>query len=308
MKHLFKSYILLAGVAMLTSCSSDKWEPGAQPADNMGVYFDEQSAYTYMIEPDDSHLITLTFRREDTSEEATVPLKSISCPEGVVLPQSVTFAAGSATAEAVADLTGMPEKTSGRIELQIDPAYSTIYAAGTSSLQLNITMTGGWIPVADSCSITYDGNNSTGIFTEQTTQLLVLDGTDRFRIVDFMYSGLDLYFRIADKQIHESTGYSELVPYKNFIKYAEIYPDDSYDMWCLYDTAKDKLPLWTPKGSSKEVSLANFYSGEDYSYIGFQTGWGEIWGTVDFSDGSWDYIYVTIQFKPLFDPFAEQSE
>lgn len=299
MKHLFKSYILLIGLAMMASCSDDKWEPGAPNAENMGVYFDKQSAYTYMIEPDDSHLINLTFRRADSSMEAIVPLQTISCPEGVVLPQSVTFAAGSATAVAVADLTNMPTKTSGTIEIKIDPAYSTVYAAGTSTLALNITMSGGWIDIAPDVTLSYYDNN----FPSQSTKIQQLDGTNRFKLCNFMNSGLDVYFTVDG----DTAEYAEFLPYKNSISYEELYGEDEYGMWCFYDTDKEELPQWVPSGNGPDITLAAFYGGANYSYIGFDYGYGCLSGTLDFADDSWCYVDVVITFTPV-NPFEQLGE
>lgn len=308
MKHLFKSYILAAGVLMLASCSDDKWEPGPQSGDTMGVYFGVQSDYNLLIEPDDNHLIELTLERLDSEKEAVVPLKVVSCPEGAVLPESATFAAGSKTTTVIADFTNVPAKTSGLLQIQVDPAYATLYGAGTSDLRMKVTMTGDWIPLSEKVTVYYDGGSTYDIYDGQTTKIMMLEGTDRFKILDFMYSGLDLPFQIGDKAEHESTGYAEIVPYKNFISYEELYGSDDYGMWLFYDTDKEELPIWTPKGSSKTIEECIFYTGSDYCYIGLNYGYGMMTAEVDYTDGSWEYVYLTIQFKPLFDPFAEETE
>lgn len=307
MKHLFKSYIVAAGVLMLASCSDDKWEPGPQTGDTMGVYFGVQSDYNLIIEPDDNHLIELTLERLDSEKEAVVPLETVSCPEGAVIPGSATFAAGSKTTTVIADLTNVPAKTSGLLEIKVDPAYATLYGAGTSNLRMNVTMTGAWIPVGKDVKVYYDNGSEYDIYDEQHPELLMLEGTDRFKLTNFMYSGLDLLFRVGDKAEHESTGYAEIVPYKNFIDYEEVFGSADYAMWLLYDSANDTLPMWTPKGSNKEIEDCVFYGGSDYCYIGMNYGYGEMCGYVDYTDGSWEYVYVSIWFTSLFNPFAEDT-
>lgn len=303
MKNLFKSYILISGVFMLTGCS-DEWQPGPEVESTMGVYFGTQSAYSYVIEPDDSHLLEMTLGRMDYDKEATVPLTLVASPEGVKVPPSVTFAAGSKTASITVDVTDMQEKTNGVVELAIDPAYTNIYAAGTSSLHLDIQMTGGWIPVADKVTIRYEDQNFNNVLPVQTTQILQLDGTDKFKIVDFLYSGLDLYFNVADIDEHQTSGSSEIVPYKNAISYSEIFDDDDiYDMWVFYDTANEELPSWTPPGATCPVDFVSFYSGKSYESISFKTGSGKFLADLEFTDESWTFLYITISFKPNFNPF-----
>lgn len=304
MKNLFKSYTLISGLLLVSACSSDDWNPGPEVEATMGVYFDTQSEYSYLIEPEDNHQLELTLGRIDAEKEVTVPFTIVSCPESVVAPQSVTFQAGSHEASVILDVTGMPEKTSGVVELQIDPAYTYTYAAGTSSLHLDIQMTGAWIPVSDGVTIRYEDSDYNNIWPVQSTQILYLDGTDRFKIVDFLYSGLDLYFNVKDKDEHQTSGSSEIVPYKNSISYEEVFDeDDDYDMWVFYDTDKQELPTWTPPGAPSPVDFVSFYSGKSYEAISFKTGTGKFLADLEYTNGSWKFLYITIEFKPKFNPF-----
>lgn len=302
--------MLIAGVAFLTACS-DEWQPGPEAESTMGVYFGTQAEYSYLIEPDDNHLLELTLGRMESDKEATVPLTTLACPEGVVAPASVTFEAGSSTATVVVDVTNMPEKTSGTVELRIDPAYANIYAAGTSTLQLDIQMTGAWIPVADKLTMYYEDQQYNTILPTQTTQLLQLDGTYKFKIEDFFYSGLDLYFTFTEDEIadHQATGSAMFDPYKNYIPFDEYFDEeDEYNQWLLYDTDKQELPSWTPPGASYPVDYIAFYAQKkSQQSINFKKGTGTMLADLEYTDGSWTYAYVTMEFKPNYNPLAESD-
>lgn len=309
MKNKYKIIGLLPAVVLLSACDDDKWEAGPEVEANMGVYFSSQSAYSYEIEPDDSHLLELKLARINDSVAMSVPLTVVSCPEGVTVPQSVSFEAGSRTASFFVDVTNMAEKSSGAVEIKLDQAYTNVYAAGTSSIRLDVLMTGGWIPVCDELNVRYEDLSFNSVMPKQTTQLLQLDGTYKFKIVDFMYSGLDLYFNVADISEHQTSGSSEIVPYKNTISFTEVFPDeeDEYNMWVFYDTDKQEVPVWTPPGSDLAVATTEFYSGKTYQQISFSKGTGKFRGTVDYEDDSWSYLYIDFTFKPNFDPFADWS-
>lgn len=305
MKNLFKLYMMLPGLLFAASCSDD-WTPGPEAEDTMGVYFEVQPSYSYMVQPDDNHLLAIPVGRLDGTQAATIPLKTISCPEGVVVPSNVTFAAGSTQALVTIDVTGMAVKTSGKVELSIDPAYTNIYAAGTSSLTLDIQMTGAWLPVADKVEVSYEDDAYRNVYPVQTSQIFWLDGTDQFKLENFCYSGLDLYFRVKDQNEHQTKGYSEVIPYKNAISYAEVFDeDDEYDMWVLYDTDKEELPSWTPPGAPASVDFIAFYSGVDYAYISFTNGYGGFLGDAEYTDGTWAFLYISLTFKPNFNPFDQ---
>lgn len=308
-RNRYKFIGLLPVVALLAACDDDKWTAGPEVEANMGVYFGSQSAYSYEIEPDDSHLLELKLSRMDDASAVSVPLTVVSCPEGVVVPQSVSFEAGSRDASVFVDVTNMAEKSSGAVEIKLDPAYTNVYAAGTSSIRLDVLMTGGWIPVCDELDVRYEDLNFNSIMPRQATQLLQLDGTYKFKIVDFMYSGLDLYFNVADISEHQTSGSSEIVPYKNTISFTEVFPDeeDQYNMWVFYDTDKQEVPVWTPPGTDLAVATTEFYSGKTYQQISFSKGTGKFRGTVDYEDDSWSYLYIDFTFKPNFDPFADWS-
>lgn len=302
MKLNFKSYILLgATLAFAASCSESNWEPGPQDTNANGVFFTGLDQYSYVIEPDDNHLITVTLGRTDNSQAITVPLKTLSDIENVPLPESVSFAAGEETTSFVIDLSGMATKTTGSIRMAVDPAYASVYGAGSSNLELNINMTGAWIPISENVKVKYSGTYS---YSTQYTQLYILDGTEQFKIPNFLNSGVDLFFNLE----FTSNDYPSVMPYKNVQWYAQLFPDDddSYECWYLYDDATGLYPVWSPDGSSPLISDCMWY-GLGYTYLGISQGYGYFLGATTYDDGSEGWLYATLTFDALFDPFAPDN-
>lgn len=305
MKLIYKSSILAAAALLLGACSdSNKWEPGPEEGKTMGVYFENLEKYDITIEVDDSRIVPVSLGRVESEEEAVVPLKVLSCPEGVKVPESVEFKAGEKTASFDLDLTDMPLKSSGMVTLQIDPAYSSLYAAGTSEMNLKVTVTGGWIVLADDLLLDYTEN--TYPYPQQNSVLYVLEGTQRFKIPDFMNSGLDFIFTVSDPKAE----YPYIIPYTNCVWYSEYFPDseDTYHCWYLYDTANASWPQWSPDGTSPEITYMMFYGYDDsraYTYIGINKGYGYISSATDYDTGKYGYGDVELYFTAKFDPFAE---
>lgn len=301
MKLRYNIYMLVAGVSLITSCSdSDNWEPGPQEYDTMGVFFRQLSKCDLTIEPDDNHIVVVNVGRCNSDEAATVPLKVVSCPEGAVIPESVSFDAGEENTSFIVDLTGMPYKTTGDVKVQIDPEYSTIYGEGSSVIEMKVTMTGPWIVLADNLRMDY--SKGTYVYPDDETELLVLEGTHRFKISNFMNSGLDFVFTVDDSTKKKAN----IVPYTNYIWYDEVFPDqeNTYGSWYFYDSDNHKYPVWSPDGSDPKISYAMIY-GSGYSYIQMSKGYGYISIATDYDDGSIGWGDVILHFDAKFDPFAE---
>lgn len=295
----------MATLLLLSGCSdSSKWEPGEKEASNMGVYFPGLEKYDVTVQPDDSHIFTIKVEREETDGAASVPLKVVSCPEGVIVPATVDFAAGESSSSFDIDVTGMPLKTTGDITVRIDPAYSSLYAAGTSTMTLKVTVTGGWIVLAD--DLLLDFTESTYQYPQQNSVLYVLEGTQRFKIPNFLNSGLDFVFTVENPTASKP----RIVPYTNCKLYTELYPDseDTYHCWYFYDTENQTYPTWSPDGVQPAITYAMFYGYSDssvYTYINFKTGYGYLSIATDYDNGREGYGDTELYFTPKFDPFAE---
>lgn len=291
---------------LLGACSSDNWEPGEADNPTMGVFFTSLEKYSVTVEADDPHVFTVELGRIDASTEASVPLKVISCPEGVVVPSAVEFEAGAETATIEIDVNDMALKSTGDIVLEVDPAYAAVYGAGTSQMSMTVTIAGGWVVLADDVEITCYINTS---YPALKAELWVLEGSNRFKIPDFLGSGTDLVFYLSST----TSSYPVMFPFTNYKYYYELwssYEDDEDYPWYFYDTEKAKYPsIWTPEGWPKSIEYVTFYlyDGDDKaSYINLSTGYATMESYIDFADGSGTWEYFEFSFTTKFDPFAAQ--
>lgn len=288
---------VLAATALLASaisCSENEWEPGPDVnPDCMSVYFGQLSTYDMIVEPDDSRLIPVTVGRITADNAATVEIAVNSCPEGVVVPSSVSFAAGEQSTTLYIDITNMPSKTSGTVDIALPENMVSPYTEGTHEINLKITVSGKWEVFAKDASIVF---NST--FPEMKTDILNLDGTQNFRLPDFLGSGVNFTFRFSDP----AAGDYSFVPISGFEDVHDYYGASyEYDGWFLYDEETGGHPSWSPDGVTY---IADMEFDSDYSYGYYSDGYLMFDAWTTFADGSGAYIDAYIYFEPLYDPFA----
>lgn len=303
MKLKYKSYILLLGAFLATSCSdNDDWQPGESEEDTAGVFFRAIDKYDYTLEADDSRIIPVTLGRANADEAVTVPIEVKTDLKGVVYPSEVSFAAGEDSVTIDIDLTETPSKTAGDIAISLDSRYTTLYGAGSSSFSIHVNIAGSWLVLADDLKVDILDSNSNSVYPTENTKLYFLDGSDRFKIPDFMNSGVDFIFTLDSP----SSTWSALIPYTNYMDYSDAFPGESYgyDVWYLYDTANSSYPVWSPDGTEPKITSAIIYYDYEWSYIGIQEGYGSLSVDMGYEDGSYSWNYVDLTFSVLFDPFA----
>ena len=138
-KNCFAIFLLLGFIA---SCdNNDSWTPGPQ-INNAGVFFylDESQSVEFDI-TEDGYLIGNTFlvnlRRDGRNAAAVlqVPITTVYADAGLSIPQSVTFEAGSATAELVITVT-LPMMARGDrliYSLKFDDSFFNPYMASNGT-------------------------------------------------------------------------------------------------------------------------------------------------------------------------------
>lgn len=299
-----------AVAAMATGCSDDdKWTPGPEPEpDCAGAYFGALSSYNLILEPDDSRMVAVTVGRGKTDEALTLPIVTEICPDGVVVPESVEFAAGEQVKTFYVDLENMPPKSSGTVALSIPAELTSPYAAGTSSLSFNVTVSGAWIPVAEGVYLDTDG-----VYQDMYTTLYYLDGTGNFKLPDFFGSGLDLIF----VQETPGNGFTYIKPVKNFRDATDAWIDLGFGEytygggWFLYDDANSEYPWWCPDGVTyPEVDYLEFENSSSYMMLitdDENNGYVYFNPYTYLTDGTGRYIILYYKFKTTYSPFTDAA-
>lgn len=195
-------YILPILAALTLSACSDKdsWQPGPlDPAGSQMAFFAARDSYDLIIEPEMQGLVNVTISRGHTQEAVTLPIEVTEAPEGVIVPASVSFAAGEKNQSLTINAEAMPMLTSGTLSLTIPTEYTSPYGAGTPTLTLRLIRAGQWLELGDDMTLTFsrsvNGNRS---LPDQ--HILWLEGTNKFTIKNFLDSGLDVNFDAVNPQ------------------------------------------------------------------------------------------------------------
>lgn len=284
-----KPLSILASLAILTvtaSCSdSDNWTPGPPDAPEAIAFFPEQTAYVYTITPDDEKIVNISIARASADNEATVALHGSSDISGITIPSQVTFRSGEAVTSIPVDCSTLPLKSTANISITID--NPSTYGAGSAKVDLTVIATAGWVKVA-TVKCTFQEK-----YKPITTELMVMDGTNNFKLVNYLNSGIDLPFTLT------STKEQSLIPTAN----ADFIIDDDYGSWYLYDEANETYPVWSPDGEGEPKISGAYTYGMSYTYICLDEGYAVIAMAPDYDDDTWGYNYVNMSFTMEYNPF-----
>lgn len=291
---------MLAAVLSLTACSDKNdsdYVPGTPTPDGcMQVYFASSNAADFINAPGEKSSIDITVLRKDAAEAAEVPIICKSAAEGLSVPEKVKFEAGSTAAILTISLARLEENKKYDFSLAIPDAYADHYAKlDGSSTYAAYVMEASWNTYVANATMTWKVGGTTQKWSRDIERL---GETNRYRVKNFVDSGLDMVFTMGGSASGVS-GYNRIEPYTNFYGYS----DDSVTGYYFYDSEKDEWPSWTV--GSKTISylcIMTSYAGSgDYSYISFDKGYA-CFGTyyVDYADETSDsYNYIELTFDPV---------
>lgn len=277
MKRL-SAYLIAALALASASCSSnDSYSPGAAKAEgSVDAYFDAGNTFAYTLSPDDEKKLTLTLSRRDSVNEATVAINVVSCDtSAIVIPSTVTFAAGKAQTELTITCDGLQEKKEYGFTLTVDEANADHYTIQNGATRFEGSVIVSVWKKLKNVKFYYSGTE--GLPTTYS-DLYQLEGVNKFYLTDFLGSGTSLYFTVggSDFKLPSSenandtlpSGGGELIPDEGCV-YTEDYT--SYKLYTYYlgaDQNGNDLWGWTTGGVTYEAFY--WYGGSDsYSYISF---------------------------------------
>ena len=290
---------VLVAFFCLTACddkNDSDYVPGEPtPAGSMQVYFDASNAADFITAPGENAPVEIKVSRMVADGAAEVPIICKTVAEGLTIPSSVKFEAGQKTATLSIGMGQLEENKKYEFSLAIGDEYADHYAKlDGSSTYSGYVMEASWDTYVKDATMTWKVG---GVQQTWTKDIERLGTTNRYRIKDFVGSGLDMIF--TEEGVSSVDGYNKILPYTNSYAYNDGYVDGYY----LYDAAKDEWPTWTV--GDKTVSylcIMNTYIGYgDYSYISFEKGYA-CFGTyfVNYEDDTSDsYNYIELNFNPV---------
>lgn len=285
LKYIKKAGLALFAAVALTSCQdTSDWQPGPDVEEgNMQVYFEPLASYDLKLSAEDEKLIAVNVSRIKTDEAATIKLNRESVPEGVEVPEEVVFKADERTTTIYVNIENMPEGVKNQVKFSLPENMTSPYTAGSSNIDLKVYLA-PWLTVASKVTWEFRGKSFEAV-------LQMMEGTDIFRIPNFMNSGLDFVFR------QEKAGMAKT----NMVLIKNCTPS-AYG-WYFFDDKLGDYPEWTPDGEEPKISYMDIQATGGYCTVDFKNGEIYISPTVDYSDGSSAYEDIYFNFTLDFNPF-----
>lgn len=273
---------------VMASCSDDPnldYESGKPtPEGCMAVFIDASNPGEYILEPGEATSISISLSRLDSTQAAEVPLVCTSADASLTLPAKATFAAGEAHTTVDVTFGSLETKHKYAFTIAVDDAYADHYAATPGSTYYSsYIMAAAWEVVSDDVTMTW---TTAGIEHTFKTRLERLGNLDRYRLPDFLGSGLDMIFT-AGKKSNYSEGFYKIEPYTHYLDWN----DGTVDTFEFYDERTENYATWTVNGVTVTyMCMMRSYAGTDYSYISFADRFG-MFGTYysEYIDGQYDY-------------------
>ena len=185
-KFGFLSLVVALG---LVSCNGNDYEyTPAQEAGqyNIGFGSDENMILDLSVMSTD-----ITITREDDSEEQTIPLNIISCPDCISVPESVTFEQGSKTATITLTFSeDMLPNENYKVEFSIPEEYTQPYTPDAKSPVFSVLISKQDYEVVATC--TWYDQLYFGPFGG--LQIQYSPTKNLYRIRDMFVEGYDVYF------------------------------------------------------------------------------------------------------------------
>lgn len=280
-KNIVYLLAVLIGLTLAGCSDDDSYEPGPQTSPNcMQVYFLNTNEASKVIDATDEHAITLEVGRKQTAAAATVPIKILSHDEVLSIPETVEFAAGQSVSTIKISFPNAATATTYayRIELDgsefIDP-YTKLEGSYKFSGSVLIAK---WDVAIKEATFTFGS-----IFSAFKQDILQMEGTNKYKIENYLNSGTDLVFNVdpATGAISMIGGYQS-----------------SATAWYFYNNDTEKIPIpCFPAGPDISINSFYLYLGASYTYLNMKTKKGRLYHYNYNSDETKGYNALTISWE-----------
>ena len=286
--------MLTMTIASCDDANDNDYTPGTPTPENcMTVYFNAGNTAEGVFEEGTPVAQEITLTRKVTDADAEVPIVCRNADSVIKVPSSVTFKAGEATAVLTITAEGMEPSKVYSYDIEVGEAFADPYADVSGSLRFMGTMLiATWETVVKNATMKW---SNLSVTHEWTTDIEKLGNLDRYRVKNFIGSGLDLEFTP-----YGESSYGKAYQQMKLGKNVEEYDDGTARGYLFYDAEAGKYPVWsTGNVEVKELCLMTHYGSSDYCYISFKdrfANFGVYYST--YNDDQYDYYnYITIVWK-----------
>lgn len=260
----------LVGLMLLSACNDNdytyEWAE-ADSADCMGVYFDSSTPEEYLIMEEADLVQEIKVFRTNAANAADVPLVGKCDSPELVFPSSIHFDAGQTETSFQLDFSNLPLRQAVIYSITVPDEYLKKYSENYFNIKSKVVVS-KWEPAnQDGSPVKFvftssfgaydvDGEWEEKFYETIESEMLVLPGASRFRVLNFLGSGVDVTFSLTPSTLSGYDGYYRIMPLDHWIPMYEAYEDD------LYEEYKANMDEW-----------ANPYFVVNYD-----------------KDGNWDYV------------------
>lgn len=304
------SLLVLAAVSCDTNEQPAPWQP-AEPSSAPGIYFaNTDNIFTVTI-GEDTH-VSIPVHRLDSDGKLTVPLVVEAGHPALIVPSQVDFENGQQDANIIIDLANIPTKELVSLNITFPEQYINPYVGGPTAFE-------GSVIVSDWTSVT-DGTiqlqwldwsyNPTDLIDPIDQVVMELPGTNRYRILNFLNSGIDFTFALQPSEYEAWVGYNRIIPLGNQVLYSEYSWAGYYNPWWLVEDDLQEWPVLELTANSEPLTIYGpsfmWYDDEyqnEYCYMRL-AGSTDVYGKVatktaaymafyGFYDENWDWANFT---------------
>lgn len=275
---------LLAAVVAVafTACSdSDSYERAAAVAEgNTTAYFASSNTASEVLTPAeyaDHQSLKLTVKRNNTAGDVSVPIVVDYADAAFSIPSAAVFKDGEGETTVEVGCANLEQRKTYKFSIRLAEENTNPYLATDGSPIFNYSiLVASWIKVVSQAQMVWNKTE----FSTSYSDIYWLEGQNRFRIENFLGSGIDLQFYIVAQDSEtgdyktdafnvndRSTWHGAFVPYDHWMS-------DPYggSYWYLMEDAENEIyASWYPDGESKRgIEYINFYdspTSEDYASI-----------------------------------------
>ncbi len=281
--HILYTFVAIASVMALAACSSDdnyEWASKV-PADNPGAYFAASNTASSLLTPDEyasNPDVKLTVKRTNANGRLAVPIIVDKADSVFAIPDSAVFEDGKAETTITVKSSGVKTQTTYRFTIHLAEAMTNPYAETDGSPVFNYeVLVARWVKIVDAAQFVWYKSE----FASSKSDIYWLEGQNRFRISNWLGSGIDLQFCIVAQDKEDSSSYSldnfnandrstwhgSFQPYNHYL----MDPYGGSYWYLMNDSETEDYASWYPDGEDKlGINYVNFYydiTSETYASI-----------------------------------------
>ncbi len=279
---IYTLFALMVATVFAACSDDDKYEWANKVADdNPGAYFAASNKSSEILTPDeyaDHQKFSLTVKRANAKGDLSVPIIVDQADPVFSIPATAEFKDGETETKVEIGCPNLETKKTYKFKIHLADDKTNPYVKTDGSPVFNYdVLVARWVKVVDQAKFVWGSSE----FSATKSDIYWLEGQNRFRIDNWLGSGIDLQFSIVAQDKEDTSKYSlsnfnasdrstwhgAFMPYNH-----SLMDPDGGSFWYLMKNADtEDYASWYPDGEDKTgISYVNFWydiTSEDYSSV-----------------------------------------